>query len=236
MDDMPPTIGQIATGEVEPKQQPPKRRMPLDGLSGVEASPTASVDAAIGKRYADCTFQGFRQLTPMHESAVAVCRDYVTHFGTYRTEGKSLVLFGPKGTGKDHLMVATIKSILIGYGRNPGDIVYRDGLRLFAEFRHAIKSGATDEDAIVEKYIHPHLLALSDPIPPAGSLSEYEQRMLLRIVDGRYRDCLPMAATLNVKDRNELEQRMGPQAADRLCDGAVLVPCNWASYRSGRND
>jgi DNA replication protein DnaC len=191
---------------------------------------TQFIDASIGRRYVDCDFANYKTSTPEQKAAVAKCREYVRDFRTNLERGFSLVLIGPKGTGKDHLMVAVVKRIAMGFDI-PGKVVYRDGLTMFSEFRDAIRTNVS-EDTIVERYTRPRLLAVSDPVPPIGTLSEYEQRIWLRIVDGRYRNCLPIAATVNVQSRSELDGRMGPQAADRLCDSAVVVKCNWKSYRS----
>ncbi len=130
-------------------------------------------------------------------------------------------------------MYATIKGIVERFKLPAGRVIYRDGLRLFSQFKSRFddRNSTDTEDSIVDSYIKPHLFAVSDPLPPKGSLSEYESRMWLRIVDGRYRDMRPTAATINVSSREELEDRMGAQAADRLCDEAFIVKCNWPSHR-----
>ena len=209
----------------------------MKGLEPVQEAPESIhwILEAVGRRYHHCTIDGYEVQSDEQAKAVAQCRNYITRFGEHARNGVSLVFLGPKGTGKDHLMIAVVKAICLGYpqdGDSRNRAVYRDGLRLFAEFRAAMnRTSNVDEDAIVAKYVQPRLLALSDPVPPAGELSEYEKRMILRIIDGRYRECLPMTATLNVKSRGELDHRLGPQAADRLCDDAVTVFCNWKSYR-----
>lgn len=195
-------------------------------------SPTAYIENEIGKRYARCRLDAFRcdgESNAAKTAAIEACRDYAISFDKHHRDGVSLVLIGPKGTGKDHLMSATIMEIARRLGR-PGRVVFRDGLKLFAEFRSAFNTNIT-EQAIVDRYQAPALLALSDPLPPRGELSEFEQRMLLRIVDSRYREMLPLAATCNVSSRDELETRIGVQAADRILDHAIVVKCNWESFR-----
>lgn len=201
-----------------------------EDLTG-EHSPTHWLDQHVGKRYRDCTRDNFIISRPEQQQAVEACSEYVHNFPKHNVEGRSLVLYGPKGTGKDHLLVAVLRSIATRLNR-AGAVVYRDGLSLFAEFRQAISDPTVSEERLIERFARrPMLLAISDPLPPSGSLSEFEQRTLLRVIDYRYRNCLPCAATLNVASRSELETRMGAQAADRLCDDAVMIPCNWPSYR-----
>jgi hypothetical protein len=50
-------------------------------------------------------------------------------------------------------------------------------------------------------------------------------------VDYRYSHRKPIWLTLNVADGAEAELRMGAQTVDRLRDGALVLFCNWPSYR-----
>lgn len=215
-------------------QVDPARSLERRPEVATDTTPTATqfIDEAIGRRYVRCTFANFStgpKEPAKKQAALEACRDYVENFSAHREAGRSLIIVGPKGTGKDHLLTATIREIAIRL-KTPGKVVFRDGLRLFSEFRAAFGTAVT-EDAIVEKYIAPRLLAISDPLPPRGTLSEHEQRMALRIIDGRYRESFPLAVTINAVNRDEISERLGAQACDRLFDCAVVVRCVWESYR-----
>jgi len=200
--------------------------------SPVDDSPTVYIDHQIGKRYVRCrldTFDCSGDEPQAKCNAVVQCRDYVDAFREHHEAGRSLILIGPKGTGKDHLVSAVVREIAKRLGK-PGAVVFRDGLSLFAEVK-ATYDDHTRTDDVVEKYIRPVLLAISDPLPPVGALSQHDQSVILRIIDGRYRQCLPLAVTVNCSSRKEMAERLGPQATDRLFDCAVVVPCNWKSYR-----
>jgi DNA replication protein DnaC len=207
--------------------------MPLQTFDTIETeSPTKYIDEAVGRRYVGCTFANFDcqgKDSGKKQDALNAAVDYANRFREHYEAGRSLVFVGPKGTGKDHLMTAVIRQVALGW-KQPGKVVFRDGLRLFAEFRGAFGSPVT-EDQIVDKYIAPMLLAISDPLPPVGSLSEYEKRMTQRIIDGRYRDAKPITSTINAINRNEVTERLGVQATDRLFEDAIVVRCNWASHR-----
>jgi DNA replication protein DnaC len=194
---------------------------------------THYIDQNVGRRYAGCSFDNF-QTGPKEQAkktaALEACVEYALNFRDHFEAGRSLVLVGPKGTGKDHLLTATIRRIARNFGK-PGKVMFRDGLKLFSEFRAAFNTETT-EQAIVERYISPALLAISDPLPPRGTLSEHEQRMALRIIDGRYRESRPLALTINAVNRQEISDRMGVQACDRIFDCAVVVRCVWESYRT----
>jgi len=195
-------------------------------------SPTKYIDEAVGRRYVGCTFANFDitgKDSAKKQDALWDAVDYAKRFREHYEAGRSLVFVGPKGTGKDHLMTAVIRQIASGW-KQPGKVVFRDGLKLYAEFRGAFGSHIS-EDQIIDKYIAPTLLSISDPLPPVGSLSEHEKRMALRIIDGRYRESKPMVVTINAVNRNEINDRLGAQATDRLFEDAIVVRCNWASHR-----
>ena len=198
-----------------------------------ETSPTYWIDQQVGRRYVNCTFDNFDASgkdEAKKRAALSQCVEYVENFPKHYDAGRSLIFVGPKGTGKDHLMTATIKQICVNIKR-PGKVTFADGLKLFAEFREAFGT-ATTESMIVDKYTRPLLFAVSDPLPPKGCLSEHEQRMALRIIDARYRESKPMAMTINAANRKEISDRMGAQACDRLFDCAIVVRCVWESHRT----
>lgn len=182
----------------------------------------------IGSRYQNCTLESYVAKTPGQVEAVNQCRDYFERFSTYAKAGRGLIFIGPPGTGKDHLLIATMKQIMERYLRCK--IRYRDGLSMIAELR-CCKFDEDEAARIVDIYAAPSLLCLSDPIPPKAELEDAELRAMYRIIDRRYREQLPTCATLNVASRADLDLRMGPQSADRLCERAIVVKCNWESFR-----
>jgi len=203
-----------------------------DSAESADDLATHYIDEQIGKRYVRCrldTFDCTGDEPENKKKAVAQCRDYVNGFPDHHEAGRSLILIGPKGTGKDHLVSAVVREIAKRLGK-PGAVVFRDGLSLYAEVK-ATYDNHVRTDSVVEKYTRPILLSISDPLPPVGALSQHDQSVILRIIDGRYRECLPLAVTVNCSSRKEMSDRLGPQATDRLFDCAIVVVCNWKSYR-----
>lgn len=179
---------------------------------------TSAALLRMGPRYAECSLENYRGEHPGQQEILERLRayDWLTR--------PNLLLFGPKGTGKDHLLAAMARrAVDLG-------VEWRNGLDLFGEWRDMVGSETRERDAIAS-LIGADVLALSDPLPPSGALSEWQQQMLARVVDGRYRRLAPTWATLNVVDRAEFDARLGPMIADRLRDGAVALFCNWPSYR-----
>lgn len=206
---------------------------PIEDRGG-ELSPTHWIDKAVGFRYQDCTVDGFDvgndDFTPERIKAVEAARDYVLNFPKYFADGRGMVWIGPKGTGKDHLMVAVIRAIATASGCQ--SIRFRSGEQFFDEFKALIGTGGSYAEQ-AEKSSWQPILALSDPLPVKGELSDHDQGCLFRVLLRRYREMRPTLATINVANRDELEQRMGPQSADRLLENAFIVKCNWPSYRQG---
>jgi len=174
----------------------------------------------MGSRYAECSFETFVCESPEQQTVV----DRLVGYDWLHRP--NVLLFGPKGTGKDHLLTALVR--LAGAGDL--GVEWRNGLDLFGEWRSLVGGEESERDAIAP-LVGCDVLALSDPLPPSGQLSEWQQQMLARVIDGRYRKLAPTWVTLNVTSGEEAESRLGPLIADRLRDGALALFCNWPSYR-----
>ncbi len=109
-------------------------------------------------------------------------------------------------------------------------VSWENGADLFGEIRDRM-DGKETEAALIKRMIWPSALWLSDPLPPFGSLSDFQASMLFRIVDARYSRNKPTWITMNVASSEEAVKRMGPQVVDRMRHGALTVLCNWPSFR-----
>lgn len=212
------------------------RDTPIDQQPADDDDKRDSLARQVGRRYENCTFDNY-QINPEHADAMQLavdqCRDYVAEFGQHVKAGRSIAIIGPAGTGKDHLCTAMLRSIIDTYGVPTHRVRYVHGLDLYCEARDTIKQGTT-EASMVASYAKPHLLAISDPLPPSGSLSQYEQRIFLQIVSRRYTERRPLAITVNIASRAELYERMAAQNAGRILQDAIVVKCNWPDFRQPR--
>lgn len=185
--------------------------------------------AGRGSRYAECRLGNFRCESEEQHKAIATLREFVGNIREEVKAGTNVVLFGPKGTGKDHLLAALVRNA-IRFDVFPQWI---NGMDLFGDIRDRMDSGLSERE-YVQSLIRPDVLYISDPLPPSGTLTEFQQAIVFRVLDGRYSRRRPVWVSVNVAGGGELEQRMGAQNADRLRDGALAIYCNWPSYRKVR--
>ncbi len=186
----------------------------------------AALVAQAGRRYADCTFANFTGGQRQRDAAAAVDDWVASMLDAWESSG--LVLYGPVGTGKDHLAFAACRDLILQQGKS---VLWINGQAWFGEVRDSMDSDKTTEAEIIRRLKTPDILVISDPLPPFGELSQHQAVMLYRAVDARYSEGKPTICTINVSDDDEADRRMGAATWDRLCHNAHKVHCKWASFR-----
>lgn len=176
---------------------------------------------AAGNRYANCTLENFETKHPKQRQVLTELLAYVAGDCS-----GNLVLYGPIGTGKDHLAFAACREAI----RSGKTVRWLNGRSWFGSVRDAMDS-TKSEAAIIDEVRRPDVVCLSDPLPPIGALTAHQADMLYRFVDARYTRGVPTICTLNVENDADADERLGVPTWDRLCDGAFKLHCNWPSYR-----
>lgn len=238
------------TAESRDRYEQQERDREQERKNRYRASVWKSLVESRGARYAGCRLNNFEATTDDQKSVVSQLREYVADFEKRFGDGQNILLIGPPGTGKDHLAFAMAWVAVANYR----DCFWVNGTSLWLLFRTAISREwkgsssayksymadeygefdsclAGDESHIVSKLQNVDLLCLSDPVPPGGSLTDYQAGTLFEIIDHRYNHRKPTYLTLNASNRQEAEQRIGAQTIDRLGHDALALPCNWPSYR-----
>lgn len=181
-----------------------------------------------GTRYEPCRLKNYVAETDAQKAVLDEIKEYATNMVERVGEGVNVLLIGPPGTGKDHLLMA-LAHAAIGNDRYPE---WRNGTSLWVEFRTAIGEGSNEQE-VIHKLTRPDVLMISDPVPPRGPLTDYQAGMLFDVIDARYSHYKPTWITLNCASRKEAEERIGSQVIDRLSHRALVLRCNWPSYRQG---
>lgn len=182
-----------------------------------------------GSRYGGVTLDTFDAALESQQACVAKLRAYCESICEHVRRGRGILLYGPKGTGKDHLAMSACRYAV----RADLSVKWQNGMDLFGDMRD-LMDGSGSERGFVQRFVKPDILYLSDPLPPVGRVTEFQASMLFRILDARYSRRKPLIVTVNVSGGAELDERLGPQNADRLRDGALALFCNWASARKAK--
>jgi DNA replication protein DnaC len=185
----------------------------------------------LGKRYWKCSFKSFNATTPAMQAAVNAVLDYGRNMADNLESGRNLILRGPVGTGKDHLMAALAHRAIVNGVRGiewvrAADLLADIGQRMFDR----------DDPWTPKELSRAKILCISDLVSKDKPLTDHQQEQLWRIVDSRYSGLRPTWATLNIANRAELETCIGAPTVDRLLEGAVVVRCEWESYRQRKAD
>ena len=213
---------------------------------GMEPSPVARVltererqresnwydlQSEAGGRYSGCRLSSFvihqkQDVAERQRKIVSELHEYCKTISERQEKCEGIVLYGPVGTGKDHLAFAVARAIVGSFGR----VRWIRGQDWFGGLRDAMDT-KTPETNLLYELTMPPWLVLSDPLPPAGSLTTYQTSMLFRAIDERYSSGRPTIVTINVADDAEADSRLGTAVWDRLCHGAWKLQCKWGSHR-----
>jgi len=181
------------------------------------------IAATLPPRFEGKGFSEFIASTKLQRAAKAACVDYAKHIAERVENGTCLVLLGPPGIGKTHLLTALIASAV-------RDVVPARYLAA-ADFLALVGAnwawnGAGDE---AQALVRAPLLAIDELWAPSG---ERERDALFALVDARYR---ARRATLLASNLTwpALRDALGERLCDRLLeDGGCVLALDGASRRA----
>lgn len=182
---------------------------------------------ALGPRYWQCTLDNFEMYEPINQAPVLKrLREFAETMPVHLEAGGGILMFGMAGTGKDHLLAALLKIAVAKHGLSA---IWFDGGHLFDELHIA----ATDEGLpkLRKRLTTPHILAISDPVPPKGTLTDAQLRRLRDIIDRRYRLGVSTWITTNLDSPSDAGRILSAPVLERIKESAGQVFCDWSSYR-----
>lgn len=184
--------------------------------SGKKQPRTRFESCGIGDRFFSCDLDNYHPACEAQTEALAAIMDYIQ--GEAIEAGDGLLLGGPPGGGKTHL-VAGILNWVAGQGKTVGYVTLAG---YFGELRDAMKEGRT-ESGIVGKYAGCDMLALEDLTFYRNGQGEYQAEKLWELLDRRWSRGVPTISTTNLS-QNEFSRTFDPRTSRRLAAKVIHVP------------
>jgi DNA replication protein DnaC len=162
-------------------------------------------------------------------AAIAQVRAFIAGIEGVLREARGLVLYGSVGTGKDHFLAAALYRVA-GAGI---PTAWVSGHEVFARIRDSMDSHER-EAKVLQPWLQPFVLGISDPVSPRGDLSDWDARVLAGLLDQRYRHRLPTWLTMNATGEADAKSKLTALIWDRFQEDAEIIPCFWESFRGRR--
>lgn len=168
------------------------------------------------------TFQvTFKEQKSVVERLRKICQE----IKRFVEERHQLFLWGPIGTGKDHLAVSVLRAAaMAGYS-----VRWREGLQVYEEVAGAFQDEKTHTE-IYQRYTKPDVLCISDPVF-VKNWSQAKEEALRKIIRRRYNEFKPTWVTVNLTNLSKADEMFGADTYDRLSEKSCRVQCAWKSRR-----
>lgn len=189
----------------------------------------AMARAAIAPRFASCTFETYLCETDEQRAVADECRRYADDFAAVLKAGRSMILHGTPGTGKNHLAVAITRVVMArGY-----TALHTTAFDLVRAIR-ATWGSASDEANLRRTLANIDLLCLDEVGRTAGS--DGERVELFAVLNARYLGLKPTLLMSNGQPR-EIEAFLGKALYDRMGEnGGLRLAMDWPSMRRRASD
>ena len=178
-------------------------------------------EGGVGKRFLTATFENFeRQRMP---KAYDIALGFAEKFD--ENDGEGLLFTGDVGTGKTHLAAAIANKIIRKYSATVEFVSY---VEVLADIRTAFSNHSEEAYLLEERMRKAGLLVIDDLGKERPS--PFTNELFYRVVNGRYKDRLPMIITSNYGVES-LSERLDYPVFSRLVDTCKVVEMRGIDYR-----
>jgi DNA replication protein DnaC len=196
-------------------------------------------------KFVDRTLAGYRGYSATQRRALARARRFVDEFVPGASGQRALLLCGPPGTGKTHLLVAMLRE-LAAHKTVRGR--YEEFFLLLSDIRDGFSRGMSSREWL-EPLRQVDVLAI-DEIGKGGQNREWEQGVLDEIISVRYNAGRPTLFATNYpppgttdwefksdgKAVENLEQRVGPRIYSRIHEMCDVIDVDGNDQRKDDHD
>jgi len=175
-------------------------------------------------RYRAKDFASFIADTADKERALTTAMEFAHNFEQHRGKGTVVVFSGMPGTGKSHLAIAIAQSIMARRTALYTSAI--DAVRMIRDTWR--RNSDKTETEVLNTLAGVDLLIMDEVGVQYGT--EAEQVSLFDIIDKRYRDLMPTILLTN-QGKAGLKTFLGDRSFDRLREGGIWIPFDWASQR-----
>jgi len=182
---------------------------------------------AIGEALPTAELEGFVE-RPGAEDAYAAVMEYVKNLPGMLETGQGLIIVGPPGCGKSHLVAAAAKR-----AREAGySVLFERAPKLLMRLRAAYNSKSrVCELEMFEALGRVDLLVIDDL--GAEKRTDWSEQTIYTIIDERYSSGRANLITTNLS-LEELEEKVGERTMDRLIGSCRIIENRASSYRQER--
>lgn len=186
----------------------------------------AQVRATIPEKFRDIQLTGIEPRDERQKAGLRIALDYLGSYKRKLEDGQGLVLYGKRGSGKTMLACA-LANTLATHGVQS---LFLNAPEWFGRIRESFQEGAEEsEHDIVTEARNADLLILDDI--GVDKCTEFVERTIYLVVNGRMNDVRPIIATTNCETVRDLATVIGERSASRLYEMCQWVPWSSIDYR-----